>query len=184
MPTTDSAPLLGAITQTHTDPTGHRWRVTVHWASVDGAAVPVGLDLRAFDEDGDDIRPTGGVLTAAALRSLRIGELIEQSRRRATWSTVVAVKSPTPAAATRSRRGRPAERGDDFIAQVAALFHEAKAQGGEPARKPWRYVADGLAARGLPDVTDGQLKNWSRRARHLGLLPARERETQTRKETG
>jgi hypothetical protein len=80
-------------------------------------------------------------------------------------------------------------RGDDFIAEVAALYHDAKAQGGEPARKPWRYVADRLRERDLADVTDGQLKNWSRRAKNLGLLATtgRRRSTtnnKTRKENG
>jgi hypothetical protein len=74
---------LGSVTQTHVDPTGRRWSVTVHWARVDGAAVPVGLDLHALHEDGQG----GGVLNAAVLRSLRMGELIERSRRAATWDT-------------------------------------------------------------------------------------------------
>jgi hypothetical protein len=155
---------LGGVTQTHTDRTGRRWRVTVHWASVNGAAVPVGLDLHLFEEDRD-----GGVVNAAALRSLRVGELIEQSRRAGTWDTDVTVTKAAPAP-RRSRWGPPAEQGDDFIAEVAALYHEAKAQGGEPARKPWRYVTDQLRAQGVSDVTDGQLKNWSRRAKNLGLL--------------
>jgi hypothetical protein len=186
-PPAGSTRLLGAVTRTHADPTGHRWRVTVHWASVDGAAVPVGLDLRAFEEDDNGIRPTGGVLTAAVLRSLRVGELIEQARREGAWNTVA--RPATPAAAVpaprRPRRGRPADRGDDFVAEVAGLYHEAKAQGGEPARKPWRYVADRLRERGLPDVTDGQLKNWSRRAKNLGLLPATgRRRPKSRREKG
>lgn len=158
---------LGAVTEAHTDPMGHRWRVTVHWASGDGAAVPVGLDLHAVEEGGD-----GGVLNAAVLRSLRVGELIEQTRRAGGWN--VEIQPTTPATADgppeQPQRGRPADRGDDFIAEVAALYQEAKAQGGEPARKPWRYVTARLKERGLSDVTDGQLKNWSRRAKNLGLL--------------
>jgi hypothetical protein len=69
----------------------------------------------------------------------------------------------------------PADRGDDFITEVAALYHEAKVQGGEPARKPWRYVTEQLHARGVREVTEGQLKNWSRRAKSLGLLSPRRR---------
>jgi hypothetical protein len=68
-----------------------------------------------------------------------------------------------------------------FIAQVAALCHQAKALGGEPARKPWRNVAARLKERGLPNVTDGQLKNWSCRAKYLGLLT---KTTKIRKESG
>ena len=125
-----------AISQTHTDPDGHVWHVTVHWADINGRSTPIGVDLHAFTGNDDQVRPTGGVLTAAVVRSLR-------------------------------------------IAEIAALYHEAKTQGGEPARKPWRYVADRLATQGVPDVTDGQLKNWSRRAKNLGLLDTTRR---TRKE--
>lgn len=182
----------GAGAQTHTDPHGHQWRVIVHWATVDGAAVPVGLDLHAFVDGQDDtgIGPTGGVLNAAVVRSLRVAELIEQSRRLRTSVTSAAPGRDTPAPAARGPRraedvpiaatctalrrpGRPAERGDDFIAEVAALYHQARALGGEPARKPWRYVVEQLAVRGVPNVTEGQLKNWSRRARRLGLLSPR-----------
>lgn len=156
---------MGATPQPHTDPHGREWRVTVHWATVDGAAIPVGLELHASTEE------PGGVLTAAVLRSLRIGELIEASRAHNTWT------APRAAIAKRAAgRGRPAERGDDFIAEVAALYREAKAQGGIPARKPWRYVVQQLQAQGVEDVTDGQLKNWSRRAKNLGLLPSTPRE--------
>jgi transcriptional regulator with XRE-family HTH domain len=100
-----------------------------------GGAVPVGLDLHALHEDGQG----GGVLNAAVLRSRRVGELIEQSRRAATWDTEIkaAKAAPTP---RQSRRGRPADRGDDFIAEVAALYCQAKALGGEPThRRPLRH---------------------------------------------
>ncbi|MGN9911131.1 hypothetical protein ACTMTJ_26600 [Phytohabitans sp. LJ34] len=171
---------LGAISQIHTDSDGHQWHLTVHWADIDGTATPVGLDLRAFTSDGRArVQPTGGVLTAAVLRSLRVAEIVEATRREGAW-TAPTVKRTT--AARRSsvktppkRPGRPAERGDDFVATVAALYHEAKAQGGEPARKPWPYVTGQLKARGFGDVTDGQLRNWSRRAKKLNLLPAKER---------
>ncbi|GAA4735989.1 hypothetical protein [Phytohabitans rumicis] len=171
---------LGAISSTHTDPDGHRWHLTVHWADVGGTATPVGLDLHAFTDDGRArVRPTGGVVTAAVLRSLRVAEVVEATRRQGAW-TVPAAKRTTRAPRSTSgyppkRPGRPAERGDDFIATVATLYKEAKAQGGEPARKPWLYVTTQLKARGFGDVTDGQLRNWSRRARNLGLIPLRER---------
>ncbi|MFC0532830.1 hypothetical protein [Phytohabitans kaempferiae] len=128
----------------------------MHWATVDGAAKPVGLELRAAKD---------GVLTAAVIRSLRIGEFIEASRPSTTWTAPRAQTPPRP-----TGPGRPAERGDDFIAEVAALYREAKAKGGLPARKPWRYVAEQLQAQGV-DATDGQLRNWSHRAKNLGLLP-------------
>jgi hypothetical protein len=51
--------------------------------------LPMGLDLHARHEDD-------GVLNAAVLRPQRVGELIEQSRRAATWDTEVG-----PAAAIR-----------------------------------------------------------------------------------
>jgi len=148
--------------------------VTVHWADIGGRSTPIGVDLHAFTGDDDHVRPTGGVLTAAVLRSLRIAEIIEDTRKRAPWARPGS--HPTPSrragrtAPAKRGVGRPPDRGDDFIAELAALYDEAKAQGGEPARKPWRYVAEQLAARGVPDVTDGQLRNWSRRAKNLGLL--------------
>ncbi|MFC0530839.1 hypothetical protein [Phytohabitans kaempferiae] len=101
------------------------------------------------------------------LRSLRIGDLIERSRPANTWTAPRATAPPRV-----TGPGRPAARGDDFIAEVAALYREAKAKGGMPARKPWRYVAEQLQVQGVGDVTDGQLKNWSRRAKNLGLLPS------------
>lgn len=157
------------------------WHLTVHWADIDGQATPVGLDLRAFTEDAEiATQLTGGVLNAAVLRSLRIGEVIEATRRNGTWSTPIktpdAGSEPTKPVQATKGPGRPAERGDDFIAEVVALFHHAKAQGGEPARKPWRYVVEQLHERGVHNATDGQLKNWSRRAKNLGLLSTREKE--------
>ena len=179
---------LGAISETHTDPDGNGWHLTVHWARIDGAAVPVGLDLRAFTGTGTRMQPTGGVLTAAVIRSLRIAEIVETTRRHGDWRTAQRRRPKPPRPSTPGKRGagRPAERGDDFIAEVADLYREAKAQGGEPARKPWRYVAEQLDTRGVPGVTDGQMKNWSRRAKNLGLLPTRESNTKesNRKETG
>ena len=159
----------------HTDPDGHTWHVTVHWADVNGRSTPIGVDLHAFTGEDAQVRPTGGVLTAAVLRSLRIAEIIEDTRKRAPWARPTSRPKSSrrqDAATTPVKRGagRPPDRGDEFIAEIAALYHEAKAQGGEPARKPWRYVANRLTAQGIRDVTDGQLKNWSRRAKNLGLL--------------
>jgi hypothetical protein len=171
---------LGAISQIHTDSGGCQWHLTVHWADVDGTATPVGLDLRAFTSDGRaHVQPTGGVLTAAVLRSLRVAEIIEATRRQGAWTAPAVKRTPkarrSSGEAPPRRPGRPADRGDDFVASVAALYCEAKAQGGEPARKPWPYVTGQLKARGFGDVTDGQLRNWTRRAKKLGLLPAKER---------
>jgi hypothetical protein len=158
---------------THIDPDGHTWHVTVHWADIGGRSTPIGVDLRAFTGNDDQVRPTGGVLTAAVVRSLRIAEIIEDTRKQAPRARPARTPGGEQAGRntpTKRCAGRPPERDDGFVAEVAALYHEAKAQGGEPARKPWRYVANRLAAQGIPDVTDGQLKNWSRRAKNLGLL--------------
>jgi len=156
--------------------------VTVHWADINGRSTPIGVDLHAFTGNDDQVRPTGGVLTAAVVRSVRIAEIVENTRKRAPWARRTS-HSPSKGARQTTKRGagRPPDRDDDFIAAVAALYDEAKAQGGEPARKPWRYVAEQLATRGVADVTDGQLKNWSRRAKNLGLLDTTRT---TRKETG
>lgn len=179
-PVPDPAQKLGTIPQTHTDPDGHQWHLTVHWAEIDGRATPIGLDLHAFTDTSDaHVRPTGGVLNAAVLRSIRVGEVIEATRQLGTWSAAQPAANEAaepPSTQTQRGPGRPPERGDDFIAEVAALFHHARAQGGEPARKPWRYVTEQLHQRGVPTITDGQLKNWSRRAKNLGLISTKEKE--------
>lgn len=42
---------------------------------------------------------------------------------------------------------------------------------GGPAREPGRYVAEQLRVQGIQErVTDGQLKNWSLRAKNLGTI--------------
>ena len=180
LPTTSTS--LGSYPELHIDPDGHEWHLTVYWANVDGRATPVGLDLHAFSDGGGGAGLTGGILNAAALRSIRVGEVIEATRRHGIWSEPITPPNPgserEPMPQTNPSRGpgRPAERGDDFIAEVAALFNHARAQGGEPARKPWRYVADRLNERGIHNITDGQLKNWSRRAKNLGLLSTKEKE--------
>jgi hypothetical protein len=171
-------PQLSRIRQAHTDPDGHEWTLTVHWALVDGQAIPVGLDIHAFTPAGRrQATLTGGTLNAAVLRSIRVGELIETTRQRGNWQDRLRATGrqtdPVPVEPRKRGPGRPVDLGDDFIAQVAALYHQAKAQGGEPARKPWRYVADQLNTDGARNVTDGQLRNWSRRAKKLGLLPTR-----------
>src|SRR5205085_6425447 len=68
---------------THIDPDGHTWHVTVHWSVINGRSTPIGVDLRAFTGNDDQVRPTGGVLTAAVVRSLRIAEIIEDTREQA-----------------------------------------------------------------------------------------------------
>jgi hypothetical protein len=178
-PTPDTAQKLGAIPETHTDPNGHEWHLTVHWADINGRAIPIGLDLHAFtDTDGNQLHPTGGVLNASVLRSLRIGEVIEATRQHGTWTTTKPAAHETTPPRTETPRGpgRRPERDDDFIAEVAALFNHARAQGGEPARKPWRYVTEQLTIRGVQHITEGQLKNWSRRAKNLGLISTKEKE--------
>jgi hypothetical protein len=177
----ESVPYLGQIPQVHTDPDGHEWTLTVHWALADGRATPVGLDIRAFTPSGRRrATPAGGTLNAAVLRSIRVGELIEATRRRGNWQDRLraagGTKNPAHEEPRRRGPGRPADLGDDFIARVAAFYREAKAQGGEPARKPWRYVTRQLNAQGMQRITDGQLRNWSRRAKRLGLLPTKEKE--------
>ncbi len=186
-PVTDTTTSLGAIPYVHTDPNGHRWQLTVHWVDIHGKATPVGLDIRGLADSHADL--SGATLGASVLRSIRIGEVIETTRRNGTWAVPAGTPNtgdhPESAHQARAARtdakqtkgpGRPAEQDDDFIAEVATLFRRAKAQGGEPARKPWRYVAEQLNIRGVRNVTDGQLKNWSRRAKNLGLLSTREKE--------
>ncbi len=105
-PATDTTTSLGAIPYVHTDPDGNQWHLTVHWADIHGQATPVGLDLRAFTDDAHT-EPSGGMLNAAVLRSIRIGEVIEATRRNGTWA--IPIKRPIPAT-TRVRSPGASER--------------------------------------------------------------------------
>lgn len=69
---------------------GQRFSVRVHWAQINGKAVPVGLDLRSFTSKAEnllnlaeDARPVPGgwqPITSPVVRALRVADQVEQSR--------------------------------------------------------------------------------------------------------
>ncbi len=72
------------------------------------------------------------------------------------------------------KRGRPADRDAAFYERVARLYEEAVRGGGEPARKPARYVERRLRESGdIDDMTaPAQVRKFIQKARDLDLLPA------------
>ena len=81
---------VGATAET-IDLDGRPFSVRVHWGQVDGKVVPVGLDVRSFTSKaekrlklGEDARPVVGgwqPITSPVVRSLRVADQVEQSRR-------------------------------------------------------------------------------------------------------
>src|SRR5262249_9076715 len=96
---------LGVVSETHVDPDGHDWHLTVHWPRIDGGAVPAGLDIRAFTGTGARMQPTGGVLTAAVLRSLRVAEIVETTRQHGDWRAAPRRQPKPPRPPTARKRG-------------------------------------------------------------------------------
>lgn len=164
-----------------------------HLAFVDGRTVIVGIDIRSFVQHDDGTRaPVNGEafseVDAALLHSLRISEISDRSRielaafpnvfsfGRGTDEMRDEYRRRTEMLTTRGsvRKRRPAA-GDQELSHVADLYRAALAAGGEPARKPAKYVHEHLAESGV-DVTPVQVRKWIARARREGLLaPTTER---------
>lgn len=73
-----------------------------------------------------------------------------------------------------TNRGTPRKRrppaDDDVLTQIAEFYQEATAAGGEPMRKPARYVEDKLRQAGL-NIDGAAVRKLITRARSRGLLP-------------
>ena len=70
-----------SITRRWPDHVDGPWLVTVHFAPVHGVAQCVGIDVRAFRDDGSAVAEDLGPLTASVIRSLPVGQIIERGLR-------------------------------------------------------------------------------------------------------
>lgn len=160
---------------------GSEWHVTVHWAVLDGRAIPVGIDVHSFERD----RPMSTGLAEVnreVIKRLPVAAVIERSRDRVKWLTKLAESAPTSIAAEAREQerlmgsrpknpGRQFEHTDDHYRRVAALYEEALAVGGKPRRSPALYVLERLRAEGVYVTGGDQMRKWVAEARKRGHLP-------------
>ncbi len=168
--------------------------------------VPVGVQVRSFDQvEGQPLQPLPAGLqpvTRGLFKTLPMAALIERSRQAlvvrldefvtvagrstdlisgeaadalvsAIWFVAVHDAEEPP------KRGRRADRDPAFYRQVAALYEAAVRGGGEPARKPAKYVERRLRESGQIDelTKSPQVRKFIQKARELGFLPVtRERQ--------
>lgn len=177
------------------------WRVVVHWAKVEGRVLPIGITVASFEDDGhqQSTRPGQPVeVTRDLFKRLPIAGLLERSRLQAQgWADLVNEPGsfwPTDyqdqsskyaralASTTKLRAGRPRDHDPDFYAEVARLYLIALQGGGEPSRKPARYVHDALVSAGrlrayteaeeaLQRAQRDQVRKYIQTARRDGLIP-------------
>lgn len=171
---------------------GGPWFIRVDLAVVDNRPQVVGLHLESFgrgeDEEGEPVRVPGpqGLteVTHNVVRDLRMGQIAESARRAFAILATARVMTRTTDAAVHARmarqlleltnRGQPRKRrpaaGVEQLQQVADLYREALASGGEVARKPAKYVEQRLRAAGL-DIDAPAVRKLIARARSKQLLP-------------
>lgn len=172
---------------------GKAFSVTTHWASVNGRAACVGVDVHAFRSknsakaDLSDAKPTEdgwAEITSPVLRGLRVAEVQDQGRRdlMGLLSQALAdaprrearaggrVKKALEAQPLRRRPGPPALVTDDVLREVVAPAHRT---GG---RKPVQAVQAALSAhRGGERVSIDQARKAVAKARKRKFLPPVER---------
>jgi hypothetical protein len=150
----------------------------------------VGLDIRSFEPSEPPATPRPGPhglteINHPALRSLRVGEIAEAARAR--LAAIVATQTGSGDwdadvrdAATRTFEvlttpDRPRPRGyrpaSAQLERVAQLFLEARAAGGDSARRPSIYVHHALTEAGY-DVSLNTVRGQIQRARVKGLIPS------------
>jgi len=170
---------LGANTIRWPDPVQGPWRVTFHFAAVDGDARCVGVDVRGFradviERDHDLVDPANPPppLTTSLLQRLQLGRLMDEARadlvalRRHVAAAADDIESRIQLAAEQAA-GTPERAGrrrltPDFLAAVAATYARAYLEGESPT--------EAVASRyGVPRSTAGK---WVMRARRDGLLGA------------
>jgi len=168
---------LGTTAESH----GKTFYVTVHWGTVEGQVVCVGLDLRSFRSKNSeacdlfDAKPiTGGwtEITSPVVRGFRTAEIIEfarvATRDLAAWAAPDRPEiARSYAAEARNRRGPTPQLDDDAIERIVAPAY----RGG--GRKPVQAVRQALEASGLlrSPVTIDQARKAVMRARKQGALP-------------
>lgn len=158
------------------------WEVSVTWQpsgpETEASWTPVAVELRAR---------TGQPVTADAWRSVRVGQVVEDTRHRLAWGLsragdyLAQHEGPAAAAGARSAAdrladqpegtgpGRPPTYDDDHYREVGAVYRAAVRTG---SRRPRRAVADVLADRypGADARGDTRAKAWVREARRRGYI--------------
>ncbi len=178
------------VTLSWPDPDGP-WFIRLDLAKVDGRAQVVGLHLQSYidgvDENGQPLRAAGpqglAEVTHAVVRALKMGQIAESWRHHMSISETA--KALTEATDPNVRdgiarqlldltnRGMPRRRrppvGEHLLAHIAELYREALAAGGEPRRKPAKYVEGKLRQEGL-EIDGPAVRKLVARARTHGLL--------------
>lgn len=147
------------------------WEVTVTWHIEDGRAVPVGLALKSR---------TGQRVTPEAWRSVRVTEVIDESRRRLQWQQEWVGKrlereGSTDAAATAQAGaqalGRRGRFGDAHYRRVADLYNSERASGStRPMKAIKAQLAEEMKTPALKQSGDYRVKGWITEARKRGLI--------------
>lgn len=167
------------------------WLISLDLAKVDGRVQVVGLHLRSFidgyDENGQPLRAPGpqGLteVTHAVVRSLKMGQIAESWRQLLSLSetakALIAATDPDLRSGIErqllelTNRGVPRRRrppaDESLLAHIAQLYREALAVGGEPGRKPAKYVEGKLRHEGL-EIDGPAVRKLVARARSCGLL--------------
>jgi hypothetical protein len=127
--------------------------LTLGWQVIRGRAECVRVELRSV---GTPLRRVTGVpVTAAHIRALRIGQIIDEDR-----ASMADILTPADAAAYRAPQLREATAAR--LAKAAAVYRQAHAA----SRKPTRAVAEHFK------ISDSAAAKLVARARAARLLPA------------
>lgn len=167
------------------------WYLDVDLAQVDGRTQVVGLHIRSYidgrDQAGNRMLVPGpqGLLelTHAVVRDLRMGQIAESARRLFAMTTTAKLffESTEPDVRAKlgrqlielTNRGTPRKRrpaaDNEQLRQIADLYRQALAQGGDARRKPAKFVEGKLRAAGI-DFDAAAVRKLIARARSRGLL--------------
>lgn len=168
---------LGMHSDRWPDPRRGPWVLRFHFASVNGRAECVGLDVRSFDfkeEESIAPRPPDAYkpVSIALLRSLRATQLAEA---RAVQRDLLAYTADLSKAGAKARRaaaqqiplfspgelgGRPPKYGPEHFEKVANVYADALGRGRTPTRAVARHF----------DVSQTTAAKWVAKARELDLL--------------
>jgi hypothetical protein len=167
------------------------WYLRLDLAKVDGRTQVVGLHIQSYvdgtDETGQPLRAPGpqglAEVTHAVIRQIKMGQIAESGRRLLAMSEAAEALMGTSDPQARERisqhlveltnaggtgkRRTPA--GDELLSRIANLYREAVAAGGEPGRKPAKYVEDQLRQAGM-EIGGPAVRKLVARARSRGLL--------------
>jgi hypothetical protein len=154
------------------------WMVTLLWDEIDGRMECVGVEVRsdANAPVSPPLRPQP--LTTALVRSIPLGQLIADERRRlaGVWDEVAALPhpegAPLPLGSARYRKraesfraGKRRDYGDDHYRAVAEVYAAAWRRGEPPTRAVQEWASDVYGS-----VSRSAAANWVATCRTMGLL--------------